>query len=114
MNLQSSISTEPVWHSQAAAHVANHAGAIIALREPSSERLPVLARKPVAVEARQDVPIDEISFCALKTMQEINSIKYLRGELNLPGSVLADPEFERLEKKETSTAWLALSPVAMH
>ena len=116
MSLQSNVTSNTGWHSAA------HASAIIGLPEAvgilplqirqvpdaPAPRLPVIA--PASDHAaRQEVPINELSFRALETPGDIAAIHYLRDELSLPGSVLADPEFQILEKKETSGAWWALS-----
>ncbi len=118
MNLQSNLSADTAWRTNV-----GNVGALMGLNDASQEplararslqqatenHLPSLARQPAPAESRQEVPIDEINFCALRTLQEISAIKYLRGELNLSASVLTDPEFELLEKKETSTGWWAHS-----
>lgn len=108
MNHQSTAAIE-TWR---AGH-AMHASEFLA-RQTLQPALPLQALKSDAFEARQDVPIDSIRFCALQTEQEIRAISHLRRELNLPGSALAEPEFRALEKKETSTDWWALSPAMTH
>jgi hypothetical protein len=85
-----------------------------ALLEPTARVLPLQDRKSDASEARQDVPIEDISFCALHSEPDIRAISHLREELHLPGSALAEPEFRALEKKETSTGWWALSRAMTH
>lgn len=61
---------------------------------------------------REEVPIDELSFCHLRGEAEIAGIKHLRGELQLPVSALADPDFRTREKKETKWGSSALSSAA--
>lgn len=43
----------------------------------------------------------EVTFRRLRTAGEIARIQYLRAEIQLPDSVLRDPGFHALEKKET-------------
>ncbi|CAN5732652.1 hypothetical protein BH11PSE7_BH11PSE7_07110 [soil metagenome] len=124
MSLQTNVASSTGWHSLSAAH----ANAVIGIQttgamhplqaghlaEAPAARLHTTPVAPGVGIARQDVPINELRFRALETPAEIGAIKYLRDELSLPGSVLADPEFLTLEKKETSGAWLALSASVMH
>jgi hypothetical protein len=104
MNLQSTASS-----SMGSVGYSLHAGEILARRK-MQPGIPLHLAKSEATEARHDVPIDDIWFCALQTEQDIRAIRHLREELRLPGSAVAEPEFRALEKKETSTGWWALSP----
>lgn len=113
MNLQSTESADAGWRAANPAHV-TLSGDFITGQAPA-QAAPRRAAEPAAgAESRQDVPVDEIGFSAMKTARDIDSIKYLRGELSLAESVLSDPEFHALEKKETSTAWWAPSSAATH
>lgn len=125
MNLQTNVASSTGRHSLSAAHASGviggmpEAGPMLPLQsrndtEAHGPHVPFAAPAPGLAIARQDVPINDLSFRALETAGEIAAIKYLRDELSLPGSVLADPEFQLLEKKETSGAWLALSVSATH
>ena len=124
MSLQTNVVSSPGRHSLSAAHASAiigmpEAGAIRPLVARSipdmvAPRLPVVVPAPDLSIARQEVPINELSFRALETPGEISAIKYLRDELSLPGSVLTDPEFQILEKKETSGAWSVPSVSAKH
>ena len=60
---------------------------------------------------KKEVPVDELSFCHLKTAEEIARISHLREEIQLPPSVLADPSFRAREKKEIRKALSAPSSV---
>jgi hypothetical protein len=125
MNLQTNVSSSTGRHLLSAAHARGVIGGLpevmpMHLLQSSNDTETHVSRArisaPIADLAitRQEVPINELSFRALETAGEIAAIKYLRDELSLPGSVLADPEFQLLEKKETSGAWSALSASARH
>lgn len=113
MNLQSTEPADAGWRAGSAAQATHSADFLVRQgAEPVLRRRNTVAAE--AAEARHDVPVEELSFSALKTLREIDSIKYLRGELSLAESVLADPEFHALEKKEMSTEWSALSTAVTH
>ena len=63
---------------------------------------------------KKEVPVDELSFCHLKTAAEIARISHLREEIQLPASVVADPGFRAREKKEIRKASSAPSNAAAH
>lgn len=52
--------------------------------------------------SRPEVVPDELHLRALSTPWEIAEILHLREQIQLPATVLADPGFAMLEKKETS------------
>ena len=114
MNLQLIPSTETAWRGtspvRADAQTGSHPGAQIGGLAGRQQPAP----RAIEPEARQEVPIDELCFRHLTTAREISAVKYLRNELNLPESAVADPQFQALEKKETKQAWSALSPLRMH
>lgn len=58
---------------------------------------------------REKIRLDELGFRHLRTSAEIDRIKHLREEIQLPGSALADPGFQTREKKETRWALSAHS-----
>jgi hypothetical protein len=60
----------------------------------------------------RELPVDELSFCHLKTPEEIARISHLRQAIQLPAGVTADPGFRAREKKEIRRASLALSSTA--
>ncbi len=54
------------------------------------------------VDARIDLPLDELSFRHLQGADQIGSIFHLRKEIQLPAAAVADPvSFAAREKKET-------------
>jgi len=67
--------------------------------------LPAPARPvvPEELQERQEIPLDELRFTPLKTQQDIDRVRALRGAIQLPAAALADPYFHAREKKETST-----------
>jgi hypothetical protein len=73
--------------------------------ELSSLREMTHSSRPPA--SRLEVPVDELSFCHLRTSAEIARIRHLRSEIQLPEAVLADPGFHAREKKETNRGLLA-------
>jgi hypothetical protein len=76
-------------------------------------RFPSSLVADAATEAeREDIRIGELSFRQLRTGAEIERIKHLREEIQLPASALADPGFQTREKKETREALSALSSIA--
>lgn len=87
-------------------------GAFSPLLQPDVASGPRERQEPVAaakVDARLELPLEELSFHRLTTPAEIAKILHLRGEIQLPASALADPAFRTREKKETSTVSWALS-----
>jgi len=57
---------------------------------------------PSRVDARIDLPLDELSFRHLQGADQIGSIVHLRKEIQLPAAAVADPvSFAAREKKET-------------
>lgn len=70
---------------------------------PPRDRERILpAAVPASAQAeRKEVPVHELSFRHLKTLEEIARIVHLREEIQLPASILADPGFAAREKKGT-------------
>lgn len=58
---------------------------------------------PIPARQREELRVDEVEFRRLRTAGEIAGIRHLRAEIQLPASVLRDPGFHALEKKETRT-----------
>ena len=57
---------------------------------------------PARVDARIDLPLDELNFRHLQGADQIGSIVHLRKEIQLPAAAVADPvSFAAREKKET-------------
>ncbi|WP_298927003.1 hypothetical protein [uncultured Ramlibacter sp.] len=61
------------------------------------------AAPPEETQERQDIPLEELRFIHLKTHQDIERVRALRGAIQLPAAALSDPYFHAREKKETST-----------
>ena len=59
--------------------------------------------------ARGTLPLDKLRLRHLRTASEIQSIVHLRDEIDLSVHAAAGPQFEALEKKETSAASSAVS-----
>ena len=54
------------------------------------------------IDARIDLPLDELNFRHLQGADQIGSIVHLRKEIQLPAAAVADPvSFAAREKKET-------------
>jgi hypothetical protein len=75
--------------------------------QPGPRAYPAMpASLPPAEVGRKEVALDELSFFRLTAPSDIAEIHHLRAELQLPASVLADADFQALEKKETrSGSW---------
>ena len=57
---------------------------------------------PSRIDARIDLPLDELNFRHLQGADQIGSIVHLRKEIQLPAAAVADPlSFVAREKKET-------------
>jgi hypothetical protein len=56
---------------------------------------------------RQEVPVDELRMCHLKTSREIDQIRYLREEIQLPASALVDPSFHDRERQKDEHGFVA-------
>jgi hypothetical protein len=77
-------------------------------RQPQHEEVPLAGK----LDARLELPLEELSFRHLKTAQEIARIVPLRQQIALPAAALADPGFAAREKKETRRALSPLSSAA--
>jgi hypothetical protein len=73
--------------------------------------LPVPAGSPPGAGdgPRIDVPLDLVSFRAARGTDDLRRIAHLREEIALSAHVRENPDFARLEKKETTWGWSARS-----
>ena len=67
---------------------------------------------PMGSSACGTLPVGEVVLHHLRTPAEVDNILFLRGEIDLSAHAAAGPEFDRLEKKETSAASSAVSSLA--
>ncbi|MDB5750140.1 MAG: hypothetical protein JWP65_561 [Ramlibacter sp.] len=73
---------------------------------PASLRAMLAAPPPTAATELQ---AHEVAFRCLRGAHEISQIQHLRNQIALPASAVGDAGFAMREKKETKSAWSALS-----
>lgn len=70
-------------------------------------QVPLLYEPPVPLS--DDIQAHEVAFRQLRGAREIGRILHLRQEIQLPTATVSDTGFAQREKKETKSAWSALS-----
>lgn len=69
---------------------------------------------PPPLSGKAPLSIDEVVLRHLRTAREVEQVTHLRGEIDLSVHAAAGPQFDTLEKKETSWASCADSSSAVN